>query len=149
MQTMRSTPETSTCMNTALPLDQGTIVLVEDDLEARESLCALLTSLGANVVAVSDAEEGSETASRLLPDAVVCDIMLPGMDGFYLIQTLREHEIRHGVEPAVAIALTGYGDEMHRLRSFAEGFQHFLTKPVDIDKLVSVLKAAVERHTRH
>ncbi len=135
-------------MSKALPLDQGTIVLVEDDTETRESLSTLLTSLGANVVAVGDAEEGSETASRLLPDAIVCDLMLPGMDGYYFIQTLREHEIRHGVEPAVAIALTGHNDEMHRLRSFAEGFQHFLTKPADLDHLVSVLQTAVERRAR-
>ena len=135
-------------MNNALPLDCGTIVLVEDDAEARESLSALLTSLGATVFAVADAEEGCETASRVLPAAIICDIMLPGMDGFYMIQTLREHEIRHGAQPAVAIALTGYGDEMHRLRSFAEGFQHFLTKPADIDQLVAVLKLAVEQRVR-
>lgn len=136
-------------MNKALPLDRGTIVLVEDDTETREALAALLTSLGANVVALADAEEGSETASRLLPDAIVCDLMLPGMDGYYLIQTLREHEIRQGVEPAVAIALTGHDDAFHRLRSFSEGFQHFLTKPCDMDQLLSVLQAAVERRVRH
>lgn len=135
-------------MNTVLPLDRGTIVLVEDDAEARESLTALLLSLGATVHAVADAEEGCETAIRVLPDAIICDIMLPGMDGFYMIQTLREHEIRHGVEPAVAIALTGFDDEMHRLRSFAEGFQHFLTKPADIEQLVTVLSTAVARRTR-
>jgi len=135
-------------MSKALPLDQGTIVLVEDDTETRESLSALLSSLGAHVVATADAEEGSEAASRLLPDAVVCDIMLPGMDGFYLIQTLREQEIRQGVQPAVAIVLTGYDDEMHRLRSFSEGFQHFLTKPADLDLLISVLQKAIERRPR-
>jgi CheY-like chemotaxis protein len=135
-------------MNTALPLDHGTIVLVEDDTEARESMTALLTALGAHVVAVADAEEGSATASQLLPDAIICDIMLPGMDGFYMIQTLREHEIRNGTEPAVAIALTGYDDEMHRLRSFAEGFQHFLTKPANMDQLVAVLSAAIQRKKR-
>lgn len=132
-------------MNTALRLDGGTIVLVEDDAEARESLNILLSSLGACVHAVADAEEGCETASRILPDALICDIMLPGMDGYYMIQKLREHELSLGVEPAVAIALTGHNDEIHRLRSIGEGFQHFLTKPADLDQLVSLLHSAVRQ----
>ncbi|WP_024903794.1 response regulator [Robbsia andropogonis] len=135
-------------MNTARPLDRGTIVLIEDDAHTREALSTLLSDLGAMVLAVADAEDGCATAIEALPDAVICDIVLPGMDGFYLIQSLREHEIRHGVEPAVAIALTGHDDEVHRLRSFAEGFQHFLTKPADIDALVAVLTAAINRRAR-
>src|SRR5271170_4060550 len=95
-------------MNGVLRLDQATIVLVEDDPQNRESLKVLLESEGAHVVAAADAEEGVEAAVRLLPDAVVCDLDLPTMDGFYLSQRLRDHEIRSDHAPAVAIALTGH-----------------------------------------
>ncbi|NKJ48619.1 response regulator [Burkholderia sp. SG-MS1] len=131
-------------MNGALRLDQATIVLVEDDPDSRESLTLLLEAEGAIVCAVADAEEGVEAALRLLPDAVVCDLDLPAMDGFYLIQRLRDHEIRSDHSPSVAVALTGHTDDAYRLRSIGEGFQHFMTKPALPDELVTLLRDAID-----
>jgi CheY-like chemotaxis protein len=131
-------------MNGELRLDHATIVLVEDDAQSRESLASLLELEGAHVVAVGDAEEGVEAAVRLLPDAIVCDIDLPEMDGFYLIQRLRDHEICGGHSPSVAIALTGHTDDAYRLRSIGEGFQHFMTKPARPETLVTLLRDAIE-----
>ena len=108
-------------MNEVARLGHARIVLVEDDLESRESLRMLLEEEGADVVAVADAEEGAETAIRVLPDAVICDIDLPMMDGFYLIQRLRDHEIRGDHLPSVAVALTGHTEDAYRLRSIGEG----------------------------
>ena len=130
-------------MNGELRLDRATIVLVEDDPDSRESLTLLLEAEGANVVAVADAEEGVEAAVRLLPDAVVCDLELPAMDGFYLIQRLRDHEIRGDHAPSVAVALTGHTDDAYRLRSIGEGFQHFMTKPALPEELVTLLHDAI------
>jgi CheY-like chemotaxis protein len=130
-------------MNGVLRLDQATIVLVEDDPQNRESLKILLESEGANVIAVADAEEGVEAAVRALPDAVVCDLDLPAMDGFYLIQRVRDHEIRGDHSPSVAVALTGHTDEAYRLRSIGEGFQHFMTKPALPEALVTLLHDAI------
>ncbi|WP_118180262.1 response regulator [Paraburkholderia phosphatilytica] len=131
-------------MNGVLKLDQATIVLVEDDPHSRASLATLLESEGAHVVAVADAEEGVEAAIRETPDALVCDLDLPAMDGFYLIQRLRDHEISSDRTPTVAVALTGHTDEAYRLRSIGEGFEHFMTKPARPDELVSLLCNAIE-----
>jgi CheY-like chemotaxis protein len=131
-------------MNAALRLEQATIVLVEDDPDSRESLTLLLEAEGAKVCAVADAEEGVEVAVRLLPDAVVCDLDLPAMDGFYLIQRLRDHEIRSDHLPSVAVALTGHTDDAYRLRSIGEGFQHFMTKPALPEDLVTLLHDAID-----
>ncbi len=131
-------------MNGELRLDHATIVLVEDDADSRESLTVLLESEGARVVAVADAEEGVEAAVRLMPDAIVCDLDLPTMDGFYLIQRLRDHEIRGDHSPSVAVALTGHTGDVYRLRSIGEGFQHFMTKPARPDELVTLLRDALE-----
>jgi two-component system, cell cycle response regulator CtrA len=130
-------------MNEVSRLGHARIVLIEDDLESREALRMLLEEEGADVVAVADAEEGAETAIRLLPDAVICDIDLPMMDGFYLIQRLRDHEIRGNFLPSVAIALTGHDEESYRLRSIGEGFQHFMTKPAKPDALVTLLQRSL------
>ena len=130
-------------MNEVARLGHARIVLVEDDLESRESLRMLLEEEGADVVAVADAEEGAETAIRVLPDAVICDIDLPMMDGFYLIQRLRDHEIRGNLTPSIAIALTGHDGDEYRLRSIGEGFQHFMTKPAHPDALVTLIQQSL------
>ena len=69
-------------MNGHLRLERATIVVVDDDLSSRESLALLLQSEGASVITAHDAEEGVDAVLRTRPDAVVCDIDLPGMDGF-------------------------------------------------------------------
>ena len=131
-------------MNAVHKLDRTTIVLVEDDPHSRASLTSLLEAEGAHVVAVEDAETGVEAALSLHPDAVVCDLDLPAMDGFYLIQRLRDYEIRGDHAPTVAVALTGHTDESWRLRSIGEGFQHFMTKPARPDELVTLLRDAID-----
>lgn len=125
-------------------LEQVTVVLVEDDRPSRESLAMVLEAEGARVVAAADAEEGIEAALGVAPDAVVCDIDLPAMDGFYLIQRLRDDEIRNDRPPAVAVAITGHTDEAYRLRSIGEGFHHFMRKPAEPDRLVTLLVDAIE-----
>jgi CheY-like chemotaxis protein len=130
-------------MNGMTRLEQVTIVVVEDDLASRQSLTTVLEAEGARVVAAADAEEGIEAALGLAPDAIVCDIDLPGMDGFYLIQRLRDDEIRNDRLTAVAIAITGHADEAYRLRSIGEGFHHFVRKPADPESLVTLIADAV------
>lgn len=103
----------------------------------------LLESEGARVVAAADAEEGVEAVMKVAPHAVVCDLDLPTMDGFYLIQRLRDDEIRNDRMPAVAVAITGHADEAYRLRSIGEGFHHFMRKPAEPERLVALLADAV------
>jgi len=124
-------------------LEHVTVVVVEDDPCSRESLAMVLEAEGARVVAAADAEEGVDAVLTLAPDAVVCDIDLPAMDGFYLIQRLREDEIRNDRSPAVAVAITGHSDEAYRLRSIGEGFHHFMRKPAEPERLVALLAEAV------
>jgi two-component system cell cycle response regulator CtrA len=134
-------------INDVSRLGHAKIVLIEDDLESRESLRMLLEDEGADVVAVADAEEGAATAIRELPDAVICDIDLPMMDGFYLIQRLRDHEIRGKLMPSIAIALTGHDEDEYRLRSIGEGFQHFMTKPAHPDTLITLIQNSLNART--
>lgn len=130
-------------MNGHLRLERATIVVVDDDLSSRESLALLLQSEGASVITAHDAEEGVDAVLRTRPDAVVCDIDLPGMDGFYLIQRMRDDEIRSDRPPAVAVAVTGHSDDAYRLRSIGEGFQYFMTKPIQPAQFVAWLADAI------
>lgn len=121
------------------------VVLVEDDDGSRAALVALFTACDAKVTACSTAEKGSAAVECDLPDVVISDIDLPGMDGYYLVQRLRDHEKRMGAPNVPAIALTGHDSETHKLRSVGEGFNAHVVKPFDPERLVSLVSRLLLR----
>ncbi|ACB76222.1 hybrid sensor histidine kinase/response regulator [Opitutus terrae] len=102
------------------------ILLVEDHEPTRTPLAGLLVRRGHDVVAVASAEEAMTAAGEGKFDLVLSDIGLPGRDGFWLMETLRQ---RYGL---AGIALTGYGMDDDLARSEAAGFTAHLTKPVQV-----------------
>jgi signal transduction histidine kinase/ActR/RegA family two-component response regulator len=112
------------------------ILVVDDNVDAAETLAELLESWGHTVKAVHDGVEGLEEAQRFRPDVVLLDIGLPRMDGLEVARRLRSLP---GEPRTVLVALTGYGQAEDRARSREAGFDHHLTKPVDLDTLVRVL----------
>jgi len=115
------------------------LLVVDDNLDARESLAALLSTLGHRVRAAADGSEALRVTAEDHPDAVLLDIGLPGLDGFEVAQRLRAMP---GMETALLIAITGYAGEVDRLRAKESGFDSHLTKPVDIDSLLRALSRA-------
>jgi CheY-like chemotaxis protein len=77
-----------------------------------------------------------ERASIEFPDVCLLDIGLPEMDGHELARRLRAQP---STTSAVLIAVTGYGQEHDQKNALAAGFNHHLTKPVDVKKLTSIL----------
>jgi CheY-like chemotaxis protein len=80
-----------------------------------------------------------EAAKRTRPQVVVCDLGLPGLDGFGVAAALRQAPETAGVR---LIALTGYGREEDRERALAAGFNVHLVKPVDPERLIRVIEGA-------
>jgi two-component system, sensor histidine kinase len=95
------------------------ILVVEDNLDAAESMKLLLEEIGHEVTVVTDGAEAVEVALRIRPDVVLLDIGLPGMDGFQLAAALR---LRPETQRARLIAVSGYGQEKDRERSSLAGF---------------------------
>jgi PAS domain S-box-containing protein len=119
--------------------------VVDDEANARELIASVLESYGAQVTAFDSAGEALELlTSERRPDVLVCDLAMPGEDGFSLIHKLREWERAHdGVLPAVA--LTAFGRVEDRTRSLYAGFQMHIAKPVEPVELVIVVKSLIER----
>jgi signal transduction histidine kinase len=113
-----------------LPAARATrrVLVVEDNLDTSETLRDLLELSGFEVEIAGSGAEGVAAARQFHPDVVLCDLGLPGMNGYEVASTLRR-------DPATAaarlIALTGYGGEEDRRRSHEAGFDVHLTKPVD------------------
>ncbi|HEU0174993.1 MAG TPA: ATP-binding protein [Blastocatellia bacterium] len=126
-------------------LDGVWAAVVDDEANARELITSVLESYGAQVTAFASAGEALELlTSGRRPDVLVCDLAMPGEDGFSLIHKLREWEKAHdGVLPAVA--LTAFGRVEDRTRALYAGFQMHIAKPVEPVELVIVVRSLIER----
>jgi signal transduction histidine kinase/ActR/RegA family two-component response regulator len=119
------------------------ILVVEDNRDSAETLRMLLQMFGHEVTVAYSGIEGVEAAKRLHPEVVLCDIGLPGMDGYGVVGALRRDPETAG---ARVIAVTGYGAEEDRRRSQQAGFDLHLTKPLDPDALEEVFSEVVVGH---
>jgi two-component system CheB/CheR fusion protein len=112
--------------------DRARVLLVEDNPDAAETLKMLLEVLGHHVRVAHDGVAACELAQANVPDVMLIDIGLPGMDGYEVAQRIRQHT---DLRRIVLVALTGYGRDEDRQRVFAAGFDYHFVKPVDIDAL--------------
>jgi PAS domain S-box-containing protein len=116
-----------------------TILIVDDNADAAESLAALLRAQDHAVTIRYNALSALEEARTLRPDALILDIGLPDMDGYELSRRL--HALPETAD-ALYIALTGYGQAHDKVLATAAGFQHYFVKPVDLSALWRALSAA-------
>lgn len=131
---------TKTPTQNQAPLLAGIKVLVvEDELDARELVTLLLKQQQAEVTAVASADEALKTLGYLKPDILVSDIQMPVEDGYSLIRKVRAMEQR-GDQKIPAIALTAHAREEDRLKALEAGFQSHVTKPVEPDELIASIK---------
>jgi CheY-like chemotaxis protein len=120
--------------------DRGrSILIVEDNSDARESLRLLLESLGHRVLEAGDGFNGLALALRHHPDVVVIDLGLPGLDGYEVARSLRASP---GGKTTILIAVTGYGLAEDRRRSTEAGFDAHLVKPVSQSALSRLIAAS-------
>jgi CheY-like chemotaxis protein len=114
------------------------VLIVEDDQDSREGLRELLQIWGHSVDVAQDGTEGIEKAVELQPGVALIDIGLPGLDGYQVAHRIRE---AFGQRPIFLVALTGYVDSQDRQRASESGFDAHLPKPINADKLNSLLLA--------
>jgi CheY-like chemotaxis protein len=118
------------------PVSQRKILIVDDNIDAAESLGEFLKACGHNIHITHDGASAISAAANLRPDAVILDIGMPTMDGYQVAQCLRS-EI--GLTSSLLVAVTGYAQERDRVSAEAAGFDHHFAKPLDVDKLAAVL----------
>ena len=110
------------------------ILLVEDDPDSADSLALLLEHWHHRVSVAYQGARAIEVFRRERPQVVLIDIGLPDMDGYDVARALRRED-----PGALLVALTGFGDDEHRLAAEDAGFDRHFTKPIDIEKLRRLL----------
>ncbi|HEY0790737.1 MAG TPA: PAS domain-containing protein [Chthoniobacterales bacterium] len=117
----------------ALPSVPRRILVVDDNVDSAHGTARLLRRRGHEVQMAHDGPSALGMARAFLPEFVLLDIGLPGMDGYQVASRLRSE---HGLDKVVIIAVTGYGQDEDQRRSRAAGFDHHLVKPIDHDALL-------------
>jgi PAS domain S-box-containing protein len=118
------------------------VLVIDDNRDSADSATDVLRLLGNHVESAYDGESGIAVAARLKPHMILLDLAMPGMDGFEVRRRLREQ----GSTPdAYLVAMTGFGNEEDKRRTRVAGFDAHLTKPVELDALVSLLNEARTR----
>jgi CheY-like chemotaxis protein len=120
-------------------LSHLTIVIVDDNSDVRRFVGAFLAHLGANIAAAQSAIEGLEAIKAHRPDLVLSDISMPGRDGFDLLRDIRALAPDAGASVPV-IAMTALVTRLDGARFLNAGFQAFLPKPFNPDKLVETIQ---------
>ena len=120
------------------------VLVVEDEADARDSLLLIVSQAGGEVRAVASAAEALETIARWRPQLLVCDIGLPGEDGYSLIRKVRSLGPEEG-GTIPAVALTAYARPRDRARALAAGFQSHVAKPFQPGRLLTLLARLASR----
>lgn len=114
------------------------VLVIEDDRDVAEALCIVLRSRGHVVERAASGCEGVRCAKRFMPEVVVCDIGLRGgPDGFAVAADLRADHRLDGTRLIAFTAYSGLERQVHEA-----GFEHYLMKPMDVDKLLTVVESS-------
>ena len=113
------------------------LLVVEDDKDARDVFCAMLDYEGAMVLGTASAEEALAILKTVRPHAIITDIVLPGRDGFWLLEQLRSSR-RMQMMPVVAVTAVAGREEI-----LDAGFDAYVAKPVRPEGVADAVLAAL------
>jgi DNA-binding NtrC family response regulator len=124
-----------------IPNPAGSVLIIDDEAEIRESLRTLLEIEGYEVDAAASGEEGLARIGERAFDLILLDLALPDRNGLDLLAEVREQNASLAV-----IMITAYGTVENAVRAMQSGAVNFIQKPWDNEKLVADVRAAVARH---
>jgi len=126
------------------PLGDLRVLVVDDELDARELFYSMLTNYGAEVKVCSSAAEALQTLDEWQPDVLVSDIGMPREDGYEFMRKVRAREPERGGRiPAVAV--TAYAGDRDKRHAFATGYQMYVSKPVEPGQLAATIASLAGR----
>ncbi|MBD2346806.1 response regulator transcription factor [Anabaena subtropica] len=119
-----------------------TILVIEDDTDTRNLFLAVLEAKGFDSIAAENGVMGIEKAQKYLPDLIICDIMMPDMDGYNVLNALRQ-------DPLTAIIpfifLTGNNDQTALRKGMELGADDYITKPSTIEEILKAIAIRLEK----
>jgi DNA-binding response OmpR family regulator len=118
------------------------VLIIEDTRNLAKTLADIISNIGLCPEIVHDGLAGLELLHKKIYDAIILDIMLPNLDGFELLHTIRDEGIRTPV-----LILTARSDVKDRVKGLDFGADYYLTKPFEIDEFIACLRAILRRQS--
>lgn len=118
------------------------ILIVEDDPNILKAVSIVLRKSGFEVETALDGQDALQKLANYLPDLIISDVMMPRMDGFMFFETIRKNPV---LEEVPFVFLTAVGDAENRIRRLEMGAYEYLTKPFNIEELVTRVKMMLGR----
>tara|TARA_B100000886_G_scaffold332814_1_gene285970 strand:+ start:3300 stop:3998 length:699 start_codon:yes stop_codon:yes gene_type:complete len=128
-----------------MSVDQTTILVIEDEKDIREIINFNLKRYGYNVITSTNGEEGLEYTKLHNPDLILLDIMLPGINGFEVLSSIRK--IKDIINIPIII-ITALGQEKNIVKGLEKGAVDYITKPFSNKVLLARIKNALKRNLR-
>ncbi len=122
------------------------ILIIEDNHDVRENLSELLVLSGYDTITASNGKEGVTAALAQLPDLILCDIMMPEMDGYTVLRILSKNELSASVPFIFLTAKTELTDVR---RGMTLGADDYITKPFDDVELLDTIAVRLQKHKHH
>jgi signal transduction histidine kinase/CheY-like chemotaxis protein len=128
-------------------LETVRVLLVDDDVDTLELFTQILGDAGADILTATSTADAMAQFEQRRPDVLVCDIEMPGADGYSFVRRVRGLAAEDGgTVPAVAV--TAYGRTEDRMRLLAAGYDRHIAKPVEPHELIAVIVAVTKRSQR-
>jgi two-component system cell cycle response regulator len=121
------------------------ILIIEDNPTNLELMSYLLKAFGHSVVAAEDGDKGLATAQRERPDIVLCDVQLPGIDGYEVLREIKADAVLKSIPVVAVTALAMAGD---REKGLAIGFDGYISKPIEPKKFVGEIEQFLAEEQR-
>jgi len=122
-------------------MKKGRVLLVDDEPHILTALEFLVETAGYQVRKAREGKEALRLAKDFLPDIIVLDVMMPGMDGFEVAKHIRQMP---ELEDARIVFLTAKGTMQDRAQGYSSGGEVYLTKPFDNDQLLTIINEVLE-----
>jgi two-component system NtrC family response regulator/two-component system response regulator HydG len=119
---------------------KGRIVVVDDEVNAATALTSLLDEDGYSVRCANDPREGLKLIDADVPDIVLTDLRMPGMDGLEFLG-----KVKHAHPEVMVIVMTAYGTVKTAVQAMKLGAEDYLAKPIDVDELEVIVQRTLER----
>jgi CheY-like chemotaxis protein len=129
----------------AFPFRGRTLLAIEDHDDSREMIRLLLEGLGATVMVAAQGREGLRRLAQRVPDAVLCDLIMPEMDGLEFATRMRADSRYRRV---LLVALTGRASNADFFNTLSAGFDAHLVKPVTAEMLAALARRLADRSER-
>lgn len=118
------------------------ILVIEDNPEIRENATEMLELDGHTVLAASHGREGLDLARRHIPDIILCDIMMPVMNGYQVLSAIRSD---HSTSHIAFIFVTAQSEKSQREEGLRMGADEYLHKPFEMEELLQAVDHLLNR----